>query len=228
LSTQKGHIQPPIRPNLGISASSIRRVCMVHLPFLPDAVPTLHKAAVAWLLARRKEVEALCFQLIGGLEVILDGRNAFVLRDVEVEVKIGPVRAHPREGPAHAFLVAVDLGNWGPGGAHEGRGAAGEVIEGRDVIGEERAGGTAGVPGRRKHEVVDYELAVGAEEVGESDSLLLSSLVERGEGVGLGYFDDGKGAALGSESITGAGEIFFLLEEGYAGGAVLGWGCDLW
>jgi hypothetical protein len=201
---------------------------MVHLPFLSDPVPTLHEAAMARLLARRKEVEALGFQLIAALEVILDRRNGFVLRDVEVVVEVSPVRTHPREGPAQAFLITVDLGDRRPGDAYEGRGAAGKVVERWDVVAQERARGTAGVPGRREHEVVDYELAVGTEEVGEGGGLLLSGRVERGEGVRLGNFDDGEGAALGSERIAGAGEAFLLLEEGEAGGAVLGGRCNLW
>jgi hypothetical protein len=75
--------------------------------------------------------------------------------------------------------------------------------------------------------VVDDELTVGPEEVGKRDGLLLAGLVERGEYVWLGDFDDGQVAALGRDGVTRAREVLFLLEEREAGDAVFGRRGDL-
>ena len=207
---------------------------MIHLPRLshcPRALPSaLDETAGARLLAAHKVLVAFGLELVGALEVVLDRRHVRVLGDVEVVVEVGAVRAQPREcaRPAHARLVRGDLGGGGARDADKGRGARGEVREGRDVVGEEGARGAAGVPGRVEHEVVDDELAVGAEEVGEGEcGFVLAGGIKGGEGVGFGDFDDGEGAALGGKSVAGAGELFLLFEEGEAGGTVFGGRTDL-
>lgn len=134
---------------------------------------------------------------------------------------------HPWKRPAHAFLVSVDLGSGGARDAGEGSGARIKVHERGDVVGDEGARGTTGFPCGAEHEVVDNELAVGTEQFDKRDGLLLAGLVESGEGVWFGDFDDGQVAALGGDSIVGAGEVLFFLEEREAGGAVLGRGGDL-
>ena len=101
------------------------------------------------------------------------------------------------------------------------------MLDGWDVVGEQRTRSTSGVPGRVEHEVVDDELAVGAEEVGDEDGRLLAGRIERSQGIWLGHFDDGEVAALGGEGVAGAGKVFFFLEQGETGGAVLGGGDDL-
>src|SRR2546423_3056141 len=148
LSSQKGHVQPAIRPDQRIAAPCIRRVGVIHLPLLADAPPTFYKATVARLLPLHKVVVSLGLELVCIHVVVLDGLDAFVLRDVEVVVEITPVRTHPRKGPAHALLVRLDLGDGGARDADKGRGARGQVIERRDVGGEKGARGAAGVPGR--------------------------------------------------------------------------------
>jgi hypothetical protein len=200
---------------------------MIHLALLADTLPSFDETAMAWLLALHEEVEALGLQLLCVLVVVLDWPDAFVLSDVEVVVEISAVGTQPGEGPAHAFFVGVDLGDGRARDADEGGGARGEVLDGRDVVGKERARGTSGVPGRVEHEVVDDELAVGAEEVGDGDGRLLAGCIERSQGIWLGHFDDGEVAALGGEGVAGAGQVFFFLEQGEAGGAVLGGGDDL-
>ena len=173
------------------------------------------------LLSPREEVLSLGLQSICIVVVILDRRNAFVLSHVEVIVEISPIRAHPRKRPAHAFLVSVDLGDRGTGDADKGRGARGQVVEGWDVVADEGAGRTASVPGGVEHEVVDDELAVGSEEVGEGNGGFLTGGGETGEDIRLGHFDDGEVAALSCERVASAGDMFLLFKEREAGGAVL-------
>ena len=95
------------------------------------------------------------------------------------------------------------------------------------MVCEEGARRTAGVPGGIEHEVVDDELAMGAEEVGQRDTRFFAGSIERSEGIRLGHFDDGQVAALGGKGVAGPGEILFLFEEGNASGAVLGGGGNL-
>jgi hypothetical protein len=101
------------------------------------------------------------------------------------------------------------------------------MLERRDVVGEERARRTAGIPGRIEHEVVDNELALGTEEVGQSDARLFPGSIERSEGIGLGDLNDGQVAALGGKGVAGPSEVLFLFKKGNASGAVLGGGGDL-
>jgi hypothetical protein len=75
--------------------------------------------------------------------------------------------------------------------------------------------------------VVDDELAIGAEEVQQSDARLFPGSIERSKGIRLRHFDDGQVAALGGKGVAGPREILFLFEEGNASGAVLGRGGDL-
>lgn len=95
------------------------------------------------------------------------------------------------------------------------------------MVCEEGARRTTGVPGGIKHEVVDDELAMGAEEVGQGDTRFFPRSIERSEGIRLGHFDDGQVAALGGKGVAGPGEILFLFEEGNASRAVLGGGGNL-
>ena len=187
----------------------------------------LDEAAVARLLAVHEEIEPLGLELVRVHVVVLDRRDALVLRDVEVIVEVGAVRAHPRKGPAHALFVRGDLGDGGARDTDESRGARGQVRDRREVVGEQGAGGAARVPGRVEHEVIDDELRVRAEEVRERELGLLAGFGERRECVGLGHGDDGQRAALGGEGVAGARQVLLLFQESQAGRAVLGGRYDL-
>ena len=91
------------------------------------------------------------------------------------------------------------------------------MLEGWNVVAEKGAGGASCVPGGIEHEVVDDKLALAGEEFGEGDSGLLAASSEGSEGVGFGDFDNGKGAALDSKGVTGAGDLLFLFEQSDAG-----------
>jgi hypothetical protein len=200
---------------------------MVHLSFLPNPVSALDKAAMTWHLPLDLELLTSGLDLILASVVILNRRDIRILRDVEVKVEVIPIRTHPRKYPAHAFLVRVDLGNRRARDTDKRRVARSEVLEGRDVVCEEGARRTAGVPGGIEHEVVDDELAMGAEEVGQRDTRFFAGSIERSEGIRLGHFDDGQVTALGGKGVAGPGEILFLFEEGNTSGAVLGGSGDL-
>jgi hypothetical protein len=201
---------------------------MVHLSHLPNPVSALDEATMTWHLPLELELLPFGLELILASVVILNRRDIGILRDVEVKVEVTSMRTHPRKRPAHAFLVRIDLGNRCTRDTDKRRVARSEMLEGGDVVCEEGARRTAGVPGGIEHEVVDDELAIGTEEVGQGDTRLFPGGIERSEGIRLGHFDDGQVAALGGEGVAGPGEILFLFKEGNASGAMLGGGGDLW
>jgi len=125
--------------------------------------------AQARLLAPGEEGLALLLQ--GGLVlvVVLHGRDAVVEGDVEVVVEVGAEGRHPGEGPAHAPLEGVDLGERRARHDHEGGVAREQVREVGDVVGEEGAAGAAFVLVGAQHEVVHDELLPAVKEVEEGD-----------------------------------------------------------
>src|SRR4051812_48616979 len=79
------------------------------------------------------------------------------------------------------------------------------------MIADVAAAGATFFPVGPEHEVIDEELAVGAEEVGEGNFSL------RGvEGVILFDFYPRQLAALGGELVVETGEVFFFGEKGFA------------
>src|SRR5258708_21575855 len=74
-------------------------------------------------------------QLLRGPEVVFDGRDALVVRHVEVVVEVTSVRRVPREGPAHPLPEWLDLADRRPGYRRE-RGLVGmQVVQVTDAIG---------------------------------------------------------------------------------------------
>src|SRR5258706_2353166 len=90
-----------------------------------------------------------------------------------------------------------------------------------EMIADVGAAWAAFLPVGAEHEVVDEELAVGAEEVGEGGFAV-------GGVEGVFFFDAGPGelAALTCDVIADAGVLFFFGEEGFAGGEPLVGGDD--
>ena len=133
---------------------------------------------------------------------------------VEVGVEVGIGAGGPGEGPAHAFFVGEEFGEWGAGDAGEGDVVVGEVgDEVVEAVGDGGAGDAAGGVVGAEHEMVDEELGATLEEIGECG----------GAGVGfevVGFFDFYPGELLAflGEFVAAAGEIFVFLEEGEAGG----------
>src|SRR6266568_849948 len=80
------------------------------------------------------------------------------------------------------------------------------------MIADIRAAWAAFLPVGAKHEVVDEELTVATEEIGEGDFAV-------GGFEGVIFFDGrpGKLAALGGEFVAEVGELFFFGEVGFAG-----------
>src|SRR3954470_6823887 len=80
------------------------------------------------------------------------------------------------------------------------------------MIADVGAAGAAFFPVGAEHEVVDEELAVGADEIGEGDFA-----VGGVEGVVFVDARPGELAARGGELVVEAGEVFFFGEKGIAG-----------
>ena len=85
-----------------------------------------------------------------------------------VEVEVAAERGHPFEAPAHAPLEGFDLRERRAGDHDECHVALRQVDNGAvEMVGEIRAAGAAFLPARAKHEMVDDELALAIEELGE-------------------------------------------------------------
>ena len=135
-------------------------------------------------------------------------------RDVIVEVEVAAARRHPFEVPAHARFEFIDLRQRGARHDDERHVALREVDDGTvKMIGQERAARAAGFPVGAEHEVIDDQLALAAEQVGQG--FLAARPVEH---VSLVDFHPGQLAPLFAQRIARAAKSFFLGEVRLAGG----------
>lgn len=128
---------------------------MVDLPLLPDPLPTTHKTRDTRLLAPSTVFKAAGEEFGFCAEVVVNGGDGGVLRDVEIVVERQPEGGHPGEGPPHAFLVRGDLLDGRSGDDDEGGRARVQMFEGDEVVGGHAAGRAAGRGGGPEHEVFD-------------------------------------------------------------------------
>ena len=102
--------------------------------------------------------------------VVVDGARLVGRRerDAVVEVEVGLGRGDPLEAPTHPFLVRRELGERSTGDGDEGDIPSIEVDDVRvEVVGPEGAALAADIVFGSEHEVVDDELALVLEELGE-------------------------------------------------------------
>src|SRR5262249_20264682 len=102
------------------------------------------------------------------LAVLILARARRLGADFEVGVEVALERGDPRDRPPHALSIGLDLGDRRARHDRERGVARVEMGEVADLIDEHRAAGTAGIPRRTEHEVVEDELAASLEELGES------------------------------------------------------------
>src|SRR5688572_15812362 len=117
-------------------------------------------------------------ELLEGLlvfEVVLNGRDGFVLRDMEVIVEVAAEGRVPWHGPSHARFEGLDFSQRRAGDQDERGVASMEMREVADVVRDERAARATLVPGlpglaRRwrpwlEHEVIHDELTVAIKQI---------------------------------------------------------------
>ena len=135
-------IQPAKDTNQTLPTAGIRRIGMVDLALfangLVSAPSSANKTAMPRLLARQRP-RGIFLHLLLVLEIIPERCLGLVLSGLEVVVEVGAVRADPGEVPAHVLLVRGDLGDRGTGDSDEGGGACVQVLQGRNMVGEEGA-----------------------------------------------------------------------------------------
>ena len=206
----------------------IRRVSMIHLPLLTDAVTTTDKTAIPRLLALIEKPQSPLLPMLRRLEIILPLTHGLALRNVVVVVEVAVVARYPGESPAHALLVGVDLFDRRARDERERRAARVHVLQRRDRVARQRAGFAAGAPRRVEHEVVDEELLAVLEEIGQrAGDWFAGRLVDGREGVRLSHFDDWERLALSRDRVVGPGYFLLFLQQGEARGEVLVRGYDL-
>src|ERR1051326_9452365 len=85
-----------------------------------------------------------------------------------IGIEIAAERRHPLEAPAHAFLELFDLGQRRAGDDDERNIALRQMHDAAvEMAGEIRAARAAGFPARTEHKVIDDQLALAAEQVGQ-------------------------------------------------------------
>src|SRR5699024_6581090 len=108
--------------------------------------------------------------------IVLDSPLALLLRkrDVEVIVKVTAVRRRPGKGPAHPLLVGLQLYKWCPRYRPEHNAMVFEVDDRTiEAIRYRRAGWTASLVVRAKHEVIDEKLRAPPKEVSQRDAAFI-------------------------------------------------------
>src|SRR5262249_22204038 len=141
------------------------------------------------------------------LAVLVDALLGRLWPDAEVDVEVALEGRVPRDRPAHALPIALDLGYRGPGDEREGRVARVQVGEVADLVDEHRAAVATHVLIRPEHEVVDKQLPPTFEEI-EQPGLARG----RVEDVFLLDVHPREPAPLGGERVPRVGGLLLLDE----------------
>ncbi|MNO57938.1 hypothetical protein D3C76_484860 [compost metagenome] len=151
------------------------------------------------------------FVVIGGLA----GGDVFGAGGhTEVIVEITAFGRHPVEFPAHAPPERLEFSERCMGHRHHRDVMVRQVLVGPvDVVGQERATGTAFIPAFGEHEMVNDQLAAAIEQVGEFQ-FAIGSL----EVVVLVDFHPGQGAPFCAEFVPLLGESLFVSQVLFARG----------
>src|SRR5262249_23957020 len=134
-------------------------------------------------------------------------------RDVVIEIEIAPVRRYPREAPAHALLVGVDLRQWGARDGRERQIAMLEMDQDAvEIVGPEGARLAAILPIGSESEVMDDQLGAPLEHSGEVEVAIRPL-----EAVGLLHALPGHRHAAARQRIALARELLLGSEKLDAG-----------
>src|SRR4030095_3577326 len=129
-------------------------------------------------------------------------------------VEVAAERRDPVEAPVHAALEGFDPRQGRARDGYERQIAMLEMpARAVDMVGAERAADAAFLPVRPEHEMLDHELAAPVEQVGERH--LATRPVEY---IGLVDLHPGQLAALGTELVALARELFLLRQQRLARG----------
>ena len=134
-------------------------------------------------------------------------------RHVEIKIEIRLERGKPFELPAHALLERLNFRQRRAGNDGESRVALSNVnVHAVEMVGPKRAMRATFLPARPEHEVIDNELALAAEQIGERH------LARRPvENVFLFDFDPRQLATLKVQFVAQFRELLFLNQKLLAG-----------
>lgn len=203
LSPKRRIIQHRIRPQHLIQPPSITGVSVIDISIITHEEDTQSRQLRASFLA------ILLFTI---LIIVLPRRYFTIQRNMKIVIEIRAKRTIPRKRPAHALLERLNLLKRPTGDSNELRVAEFQVLQIGDVIGEERTCRTASFSVRPEHEVVDNELFLTLEQVGQCGWARGAAEV-----VSFGHFDHGEVTQLGGDGVVCSSLGFFLDEERFAG-----------
>ncbi|MNS96815.1 hypothetical protein D3C72_1311310 [compost metagenome] len=140
----------------------------------------------------------------------------------QVEVEVAALGREPIEAPAHALFERGQLGIRRARHRDHGNVMVAQMHQGAlQVVGQERTTHAAFLPVGTEHEVIEDELALALEQVGQA---VRAAGVQ--ELVGLVHLDPGQGQALARQRVLGMGQRFFAAQQGLARGVPLVAGYD--
>src|SRR6266566_1585887 len=176
-----------------------------------DLVALAQEAAVAGHLGGAVAAEQARF----GPVVVLGLAAVGVQADLVVVVEVAAVGGVPRgDGPAAFGRRRGDLAVRGAGGQHERGVPGGDVLQHArgELVDRGRAARAGLVPVRAEHHVLNDQLPLAAEQLGQRDRPVRAL-----EDVLLVHLDHGQPAPVGVERVVGAGELLLARQQSAPG-----------